>query len=415
MLAAPLQLLLAAFLPPSSLPCCQVHQQHSCSRLVLPASSPSSSLSASSGRAASGGMLMPLPLPLLPLLPPRGAALRCAAPVAMVKPAFEFAFDDDDEDDYEDTDEDEEGSDAAAARRRAKIRKENDAELNLTDQPAENMTVTELQTQLKQLGQRHTGTRSVLVERIQLMQRKRALGLPIHDMQIQREADMQWYMLQTANGFERSVEASVNMAIRAQRLESKIEKVWVPILEGETSVRDSSVMPSYIFIRMAMDENLHFLISDMQYVINFVGADRGGRSMGGQMAGNRGFVRPMPVSDEAYERAVALTRVKVNMGGGAGAEGGEGGDGANAAAPAFTVADIAEVVEGPFKGMQGPVLAVGSDDGEGEGEGAAAAAAADADAQTVTLALTVMGRDTPVTLPMAHCLKIGTQAVAEEA
>ena len=93
------------------------------------------------------------------------------------------------------------------------------------------------------------------------------------------------------------------------------------------------------------------------------------------------------------------------------------GDGANAAAPAFTVADIAEVVEGPFKGMQGPVLAVGSDDGEGEGEGegAAAAAAADADAQTVTLALTVMGRDTPVTLPMAHCLKIGTQAVAEEA
>ena len=217
---------------------------------------------------------------------------------------------------------------------------------------------------------------------------------------------MQWYMLQTANGFERSVEASINMAIRAQRLESKIEKVWVPILEGETSVRDSSVMPSYIFIRMAMDENLHFLISDMQYVINFVGADRGGRSMGGQMAGNRGFVRPMPVSDEAYERAVALTRVKVRAAGSAGEGDGEG-DG-----PAFTVADVAEVVEGPFKGMQGPVLAVGaaSDGPAGDDDDDDdAAAAADANAQTVTLALTVMGRDTPVTLPMAHCLKTGTR------
>ena len=88
----------------------------------------------------------------------------------------------------------------------------------------------------------------------------------------------------------------------------------------------------------------------------------------------------------------------------------------------FSVADVAEVVEGPFKGMQGPVLAVGApSDGEAGGgdDGDAAAAAGDADAQTVTLALTVMGRDTPVTLPMAHCLKTGTRddamVAAEEA
>mgnify|MGYP002037283993 CR=1 FL=1 len=54
------------------------------------------------------------------------------------------------------------------------------------------------------------------------------------------------------------------------------QRVFVPILEGETSIRESSVMPSYIFIRMRMSAALHFLISDMQYVINFVGADRGG-------------------------------------------------------------------------------------------------------------------------------------------
>ena len=93
----------------------------------------------------------------------------------------------------------------------------------LTDRPASNLTVAELQAQLKQLGQRHTGTKNELMERIQLMQRKRALGLPIHDMQVKREDGMQWYMLQTANGFERAVERTINMMIKAQRLESKIE------------------------------------------------------------------------------------------------------------------------------------------------------------------------------------------------
>jgi transcription antitermination factor NusG len=60
-------------------------------------------------------------------------------------------------------------------------------------------------------------------------------------------------------------------------------QVFVPILEGETSVRESSVMPSYIFVRMRMSQDLHFLISSLQYVVSFVGSDRGGRSMSGQM------------------------------------------------------------------------------------------------------------------------------------
>ena len=309
------------------------------------------------------------------------------APVAMAGFAFEFAFDEDEDEDGEAL--------TPFAREQAETRRaEEEAEAMLTDKPAENMTVAELQTQLKQLGQRYTGKKSDLIERVQLMQRKRALGLPIHEQQIQREGDMRWYMIQTANGFERAVETSINMAIRAQRLESKIEKVWVPILEGETLGARLVGHAVYIFIRMVMDASLHFLISDMQYVINFVGADLGGRSTAGQMTGNRGFVRPMPVSDEAYERAVALTRVKVNMGKGDG----EGED--EEAVPLFSVDDMAEVVEGPFKGMQGPVLAVGNPEEEEGG--------AKDGADMVTLALSVMGRDTPVTLPLAHCRKVGS-------
>ena len=46
------------------------------------------------------------------------------------------------------------------------------------------------------------------------------------------------------------------------------------------------------------------------------------------------------------------------------------------------------MLEGPFKGLRGPVLSV------------------NADGESLSLALTVMGRDTPVELPARHVLLI---------
>jgi len=321
-----------------------------------------------SSHAASAASLLSLPRAT-----PSAAAVaaahvrrpRSSAKIAL-NAGIEFDFDEDEDEDDED----------GFFRETDNAMEQMDA--MLTDKPAANLTVAELQAQLKQLGQRATGTRKELIERVQLMQRKRAFGLPIHEMQVKRVSNMEWYMLQTANGFERAVERTLNQAIRAQRLEGQIERVWVPILEGETSVRESSVMPSYIFVKMKMSAALHFLISEMQYVINFVGADRGGRSMSGQMVGNRGFVRPVPITDEAYWKVVALTKAKLTTPVEEEAQ----------AQPAFVIDDLVEVSEGPFKGMNGPVLEVS----EGAGE--------------LTLALTVMGRNTPVTLPLEHCVRL---------
>lgn len=370
-------------------------------------------------------LLLLLALPLtstLVLFGPARAVARAApravrassAQLAASDFGLEFAFDEDEDEEFEDEDED------AEKEMRAPSRKNQDAAdaLMLSDTPAANMTVGELQEQLRVLGQKAGGKKSELIERVQLMQRKRALGLPIHDMQVQREDDMKWYLIQTANGFERAVERTINMAINAQKLHKKIDKVrcatrhrehpapcacasrcaalsarahasrcppcaqvWVPILEGETSVRESSVMPSYIFIHMRMDENLHFLISDMQYVINFVGADRGGRSMTGQMVGNRGFVRPMPIDDAKYEQIKRLTLQAHPGEQDAGADG-DGGI-------SYELDDMVEVTEGPFKGMSGPVVGLDENDAAAE----------------LTVALSVMGRDTPVQLPREHVEK----------
>lgn len=50
--------------------------------------------------------------------------------------------------------------------------------------PTANMTVAQMKAQLKQLGQRHTGSKPQLLERLKAIQRKQAMGLPIHDMEV---------------------------------------------------------------------------------------------------------------------------------------------------------------------------------------------------------------------------------------
>lgn len=308
-------------------------------------------------------------VPLSPHRSPVAAALIRRTPYPSA--SFELDFPADDDDDDEDS-----------------LLSDSLEDIRVTERPAGNMTSDELQSELRHLGQKHTGTKAELIKRVQTMQRKQALGLPIHDMQVQMQEELRWYMLQTANGFEGAVARNLNMIVKAQRLESKIASVFVPLMEGESSVRESSVMPSYIFVQMRMDAALHFLISDMQYVINFVGADRGARSATGQMVGSRGFVRPMPMTDDAFEKIVQLTKQKVQQKGSEEEGDAEEAASAEPAPPPFDVEDLVEVTEGPFRSMQGPVLELV----EGGRE--------------VTLVLTVMGRDTPVTLPIAQCVPV---------
>ena len=112
----------------------------------------------------------------------------------------------------------------------------------------------------------------------------------------------------------------------------------------------------------------------------------GQRNSVGMLVGGRGFVRPMPITDEAFGKIVALTRVKLNQQ--AEAE----------AAEQIDTDDIVEVLDGPFKGMEGRVLEKSSPDGEVEEE----------EEESLTVLLPIMGRDTPVTVPLRYCEKIGS-------
>ena len=279
--------------------------------------------------------------------------------------------------------------------------------------PMANKTVAALKDECKKLGLRRTGSKPMLIERLEQAHRRLERGLPIMDNAVQKTGTVDWYMLQTANGFEGSVARTLRQAI-AGPLKGDVEKVFVPLLEGETTVRDNSVMPSYIFVRMRMNKNLYQVVSNMNYVINFVGADYGGRTMNGQMKGSRGFVKPMPLTEEDFANIVRLTQQKRGDDGQLLGAGAAGAAGAEAGAEAsFEEDDMVQVTEGPFKGLQGPVLAA-EDDAD-----AAADGGAEADAEMVRVALSIMGRETAVKLPARHLVRltaedVGGRSVADD-
>ena len=285
--------------------------------------------------------------------------------------------------------------------------------------PMANKTVAVLKAECKTLGLRRTGSKPMLIDRLEQAHRRLERGIPIIDNEVQKTGSIDWYMLQTANGFEGSVARTMRQAI-AGPLKGDVEKVFIPLLEGETTVRDNSVMPSYIFVRMRMNKNLYQVVSNMNYVINFVGADYGGRSLNGQMRGSRGFVKPMPLTDEAFENIITLTKQKRGDDGKLlGAFAGGGAAGAAPAVATFEADDMVQVTEGPFKGLQGPVLAAATDaDADADADGGAEAEA-EAEAEMVRVALSIMGRETAVKLPARHLVRltaedVGGRSVADD-
>lgn len=273
----------------------------------------------------------------------------------------------------DDEEEEEEEEAAFVARRAASMEKAREALPTIA-----NMTVADLRVALRNLGQKSNGNKADLVDRLTRVRRKMAKGLPTSDSEVQRDTELHWYMLQTANGFEGTVERTLQQAISVQKLGKDIDRIFLPIQEGETSVRTSSVMPSYILIHMRMTRELHTFVTGMQYVVNFVGFDRGGRGYSGHMDGTRGFVWPRPVTDAQFEDIVRLTKEVA-------AE-----QGSAAQQVRLAQGSRVQVISGPFKGLKGSVVEVGEED-------------------LCTVLLTVMGRETSVQVPVRHCTPVAAE------
>ena len=164
-----------------------------------------------------------------------------------------------------------------------------------------------------------------------------------------------WYIVQTFSGFEHKVADIINELIKKRELVDKIVQVEVPIHEvtevkrGKRVQRKKKFFPSYILVKMEMDEKLYHMIKNIQKVTGFLGTSG----------------KPVPVSDKEIDKI--LGNIK---------------EGSLLPEPrvSFDIGEQVKVCEGPFASFNGLVEEV------------------DEEKARLKVSVSIFGRPTPIEL-----------------
>ena len=164
-----------------------------------------------------------------------------------------------------------------------------------------------------------------------------------------------WYIVQTFSGFEHKVADTINELIKKRELVDKIVQVEVPIHEvtevkrGKRVQRKKKFFPSYILVKMEMDEKLYHMIKNIQKVSGFLGTSG----------------KPVPVSDNEIDKI--LGNIK---------------EGSLLPEPrvSFDIGEQVKVCEGPFASFNGLVEEV------------------DEEKARLKVSVSIFGRPTPIEL-----------------
>jgi len=164
-----------------------------------------------------------------------------------------------------------------------------------------------------------------------------------------------WYIVQTFSGFEHKVADTINELIKKRELVDKIVQVEVPIHEvtevkrGKRVQRKKKFFPSYLLVKMEMDEKLYHMIKNIQKVTGFLGTSG----------------KPAPVSDKEIDKI--LGNIK---------------EGSILPEPrvSFDIGEQVKVCEGPFASFNGLVEEV------------------DEEKARLKVSVSIFGRPTPIEL-----------------
>ena len=164
-----------------------------------------------------------------------------------------------------------------------------------------------------------------------------------------------WYIVQTFSGFEHKVADIINELIKKRELVDKIVQVEVPIHEvtevkrGKRVQRKKKFFPSYLLVKMEMDEKLYHMIKNIQKVTGFLGTSG----------------KPVPVSDKEIDKI--LGNIK---------------EGSLVPEPrvSFDIGEQVKVCEGPFASFNGLVEEV------------------DEEKARLKVSVSIFGRPTPIEL-----------------
>ena len=89
---------------------------------------------------------------------------------------------------------------------------------------------------------------------------------------------MNWYSLRVMSGKENKVKDSIFRELGFEKdLESNVEEILIPtenivdIKNGKKTVKEKSLLPGYILVKMLMNNETKFFIENIDGVMSFVG------------------------------------------------------------------------------------------------------------------------------------------------
>ena len=151
-----------------------------------------------------------------------------------------------------------------------------------------------------------------------------------------------WYVIHTYSGYENKVAQNIEKVVENRKLQDMIPEVKIPmehvtaIKENKTTEADRKLFPSYVLVKMVMNDDTWYIVRNTRGVTGFVGPAS----------------KPIPLTDRET--------IKVS----------------------FKVGDNILVTGGSFEGFSGIVQAV------------------DLENQTADVVVSMFGRETSVNLPV---------------
>ncbi len=89
-----------------------------------------------------------------------------------------------------------------------------------------------------------------------------------------------WYVIHTYSGYENKVKTDLEHRIEIYGLEDKVVDIKIPTEEvtelkegGKRETKESKVFPSYVLVRMEVDDNTWAVVRNTPGVTGFVGLD----------------------------------------------------------------------------------------------------------------------------------------------
>ena len=169
-------------------------------------------------------------------------------------------------------------------------------------------------------------------------------------------AEAKWYVVHTYSGYENRVKANLEQTIENRKLQDLICDVRVPmqdvveIKNGVRKVSQKKALPSYVLIKMVMNDDTWFIVRNTSAVTGFVGPGS----------------KPVPLSEEEI-KALGILNGEVSLD--------------------YKVGDNVVVINGVWEGTIGTVKSINDNK------------------QTLTLIVDMFGRETPVELEFSAVRK----------